>query len=76
MPIEAFMVFAGKHEASMHYSVIDLKEDRLTLERLIHADCESAHAAVPVLRIQQPYGLRCPRLLCRLIFGEQFHPDK
>jgi predicted HTH domain antitoxin len=34
MPIEAFMVFAGKHEAPMHYSVSDLEEDRLTLERL------------------------------------------
>jgi predicted HTH domain antitoxin len=33
-PIEAFMVFAGKHEAPMHYSVSDLEEDRLTLERL------------------------------------------
>jgi predicted HTH domain antitoxin len=34
MPIEAFMVFAGKRGASMHYSVSDLEEDRLTLERL------------------------------------------
>ena len=34
MPIEAFMVFAGKHEAPMHYSISDLEEDRLTLERL------------------------------------------
>jgi len=34
MPIEAFMVFAGKHEAPMHYSVSDLEEDRRTLERL------------------------------------------
>jgi predicted HTH domain antitoxin len=34
MPIEAFMVFAGEHEAPMHYSVLDLEEDRLTLERL------------------------------------------
>jgi predicted HTH domain antitoxin len=34
MPIEAFMVFAGRHEAPMHYSVSDLEEDRLTLERL------------------------------------------
>ncbi len=34
MPIEAFMVFAGKHEAPMHYSVSDLDEDRPTLERL------------------------------------------
>ena len=33
-PIEAFMVFAGKHEAPMHYSGADLEEDRLTLERL------------------------------------------
>jgi predicted HTH domain antitoxin len=34
MPLEAFMVFAGKHEAPMHYSVSDLEEDRMTLERL------------------------------------------
>jgi predicted HTH domain antitoxin len=34
MPIEAFMVFAGKHGAPMHYSAADLDEDRLTLERL------------------------------------------
>lgn len=34
MPIEAFMVFAGEHEAPMHYSVSDLEEDRLALERL------------------------------------------
>ena len=34
MPIEAFIVFAGKHEAPMHYSAADLDEDRLTLERL------------------------------------------
>jgi predicted HTH domain antitoxin len=34
MPVEAFMVFAGKHEAPMHYSISDLEEDRLTLERL------------------------------------------
>jgi predicted HTH domain antitoxin len=34
MPTEAFMVFAGKREAPMHYTVSDLEEDRLTLERL------------------------------------------
>jgi predicted HTH domain antitoxin len=34
MPIEAFMVFAGMHEAPMHYSVSDLETDRLTLDRL------------------------------------------
>jgi predicted HTH domain antitoxin len=34
MPLEAFMVFAGEHEAPMHYGVSDLEEDRLTLERL------------------------------------------
>jgi predicted HTH domain antitoxin len=34
MPIEAFMVFAGKHDATIHYGVSDLDEDRLTLERL------------------------------------------
>lgn len=34
MPIEGFMVFAGKHEAPIHYSISDLEEDRQTLERL------------------------------------------
>ena len=34
MPIKAFMVFAGQHEAPMHYSVSDLEEDRQTLELL------------------------------------------
>lgn len=34
MPVEAFMVYAGRHEAPMHYSAVDLDEDRLTLERL------------------------------------------
>lgn len=34
MPIEEFMVFAGKHEAPIHYSVSNLEEDRQTLERL------------------------------------------
>jgi predicted HTH domain antitoxin len=34
MPIEAFMVFAGKHEAPMHYGISDLESDFLTLERL------------------------------------------
>lgn len=33
-PVEAFMVFAGRHEVPMHYSVSDLEEDRRTLERL------------------------------------------
>jgi predicted HTH domain antitoxin len=33
MPTEAFTVFAGKHEIPMHYSVLDLEEDLLTLER-------------------------------------------
>jgi predicted HTH domain antitoxin len=32
--VEAFMVFAGKHEVPIHYSLSDLDEDRLTLERL------------------------------------------
>ena len=32
--VEAFMVFAGRHEAPMHYSTADLEEDRHTLERL------------------------------------------
>ena len=34
MPIEAFMVFAGQHEAPMHYRAEHLEEDRITLERL------------------------------------------
>jgi predicted HTH domain antitoxin len=34
MPVEAFMVFAGEHEAPMHYGTSDPEEDRLTLERL------------------------------------------
>ena len=32
--VEAFMVFAGRHEVPMHYSASDLDEDRRTLERL------------------------------------------
>jgi predicted HTH domain antitoxin len=32
--VEAFMVFAGRHEVPMHYSASDLEEDRRTLERL------------------------------------------
>ena len=32
--VEAFMVFAGRHEVPMHYSTSDLEEDRRTLERL------------------------------------------
>ena len=32
--IEAFMVFAGRHEVPMHYGASDLEEDRRTLERL------------------------------------------
>jgi predicted HTH domain antitoxin len=32
--VEAFMVFAGRHEVPIHYSLSDLEEDRLTLERL------------------------------------------
>ena len=34
MPIEAFMVFAGKRDAPIHYSASDLEEDRRTLEHL------------------------------------------
>jgi predicted HTH domain antitoxin len=34
MPIEAFMVFAGKRGAPMHYNALDLEEDLLTLDRL------------------------------------------
>jgi predicted HTH domain antitoxin len=33
-PFEAFMVFAGRHEVPLHYSLADLEEDRQTLERL------------------------------------------
>jgi predicted HTH domain antitoxin len=33
-PVEAFMVFAGRHAVPMHYSLADLEEDRRTLERL------------------------------------------
>jgi len=33
-PVEAFMVFAGRHEVPMHYSLSDLEDDRHTLERL------------------------------------------
>jgi predicted HTH domain antitoxin len=33
-PVEAFMVFAGRHEAPMHYGLSDLEDDRRTLERL------------------------------------------
>ena len=32
LPIEAFMVFAGRHGAPMHYSISDLEDDRLTLD--------------------------------------------
>lgn len=32
--IEAFLVFAGHHDAPMHYGLSDLEEDRQTLERL------------------------------------------
>ena len=32
--VEAFMIFAGRHEAPIHYSASDLEEDRQTLERL------------------------------------------
>ena len=32
--IEQFMVFAGRHEAPIHYGIADLEEDRRTLERL------------------------------------------
>ena len=33
-PVETFMVFAGRHEVPIHYSLSDLEEDRRTLERL------------------------------------------
>ena len=34
MPLEQFMEFAGKHNASLHYATGDLEEDRRTLKRL------------------------------------------
>jgi predicted HTH domain antitoxin len=33
-PIEAFMVFAGRHEVALHYGPADLEQDRQNLERL------------------------------------------
>jgi len=33
-PGEAFIVFAGRHEVSMHYDLSDLDEDRRTLQRI------------------------------------------
>ncbi len=33
-PIEAFMIFAGRHAAPLHYQLTDLDEDRRTIERL------------------------------------------
>jgi predicted HTH domain antitoxin len=32
--VEAFMVFAGRHEVPVHYGLSDLEEDRRTIERL------------------------------------------
>jgi predicted HTH domain antitoxin len=32
--VEAFLVFAGRHDVPVHYSVSDLEEDQRTLERL------------------------------------------
>lgn len=32
--VEAFMLFAGRHEVPVHYGVADLEEDRHSLERL------------------------------------------
>lgn len=34
MPLEQFMEFAGRHNASLHYGNSGLVEDRRTLERL------------------------------------------
>ena len=34
MPLEAFMQFAARHNAPLHYNGDDLEEDRRTLERL------------------------------------------
>jgi predicted HTH domain antitoxin len=33
-PVEAFMVFAGRHDVPMHYSLSDLEDDRRILDRL------------------------------------------
>jgi predicted HTH domain antitoxin len=33
-PVEAFMEFAGKHQAPLHYGAAELESDRKTLERL------------------------------------------
>ena len=33
-PIEQFLMFAGQHEAPIHYSSQDLEEDRRTIESL------------------------------------------
>lgn len=33
-PVEAFMVFAGRHEVPIHYDLSDLDEDRRTLQRI------------------------------------------
>jgi hypothetical protein len=34
MPIEQFMEFTARHQASLHYGAADLEEDRRTLQRL------------------------------------------
>ena len=34
MPLEQFMEFAARHNASLHYAAGDLEEDRRTLEQL------------------------------------------
>jgi predicted HTH domain antitoxin len=33
-PVEAFMVFAGRREVAIQYSLSDLEEDQRTLDRL------------------------------------------
>jgi predicted HTH domain antitoxin len=32
--VETFIIFADRHEASLHYGISDLEEDRRTLEHL------------------------------------------
>jgi predicted HTH domain antitoxin len=32
--VEAFMVFAGRHEVPLHYGTAELEQDRRSLERL------------------------------------------
>ncbi|MCW5979144.1 MAG: UPF0175 family protein [Bryobacteraceae bacterium] len=33
-PVEEFLIFAGRHEAPVHYGVEELEEDRRTIQQL------------------------------------------